>query len=319
MMRAVSSKIADLIHHADSIVVASHIRPDGDAMGSLIGLGLALTDAGKKVQMVMADGVPLSYDHLPGKDQITRKIKDAYDLSIILDCADLARAGGVFEDREIDICIDHHITNMNYARINLVDPEAVATAAILAEKLPEWNLKITQPVAEALLTGLVSDTIGFRTSNMTSQALRLAAILMDAGANLSALYHRALVQRSFESARYWGYGLQNLQKQGRMAWTTLSLDNRKEASYPGNDDADLNNILSTIEGCDVSVLFIEQKKKHVKVSWRAQPGFDVSKIALQFGGGGHPAAAGADIPGELEEVQNRVLEATRIMLVNNIR
>jgi phosphoesterase RecJ-like protein len=312
-----SESIARLIRDAHCILLISHIRPDGDAIGSLLGLGLALQTAGKDVQMVLSDGIPRSFRQLPGSGQVSRKVKKEYDISIVLDCSDLQRVNGSLGDRTPDLNIDHHVTNLNFARLNFVDPQAVATAAILAENLHEWGLAITEPVATALLTGLVSDTLGFRTSNVTPASLRLAALLMEHGANLSELYNRALINRSYEAARYWGFGLNHLEKQGRLVWATLTLEDRVEAGYPGNDDADLINVLSSIEESDVAIIFTEQKENRVKVSWRAQPGINISEIALQFGGGGHPAAAGAEIIGNLEDVQEKVLRATENLLENS--
>ncbi|HEX7973100.1 MAG TPA: DHHA1 domain-containing protein, partial [Anaerolineales bacterium] len=173
---------------------------------------------------------------------------------------------------------------------------------------------VTQPVAAALLTGLITDTLGFRTSNMNPRALRLAADLMEQGVDLPELYRQALFQRSFEATRYWGYGLRQLQREGRLAWTSLTQADRQAVGYPGRDDADLINILSSIEDVDVVVIFVEQPNQHVKVSWRAQPGFDVSQVALSFGGGGHPAASGADVSGSIEEVRPRVLDSTRLVV-----
>jgi phosphoesterase RecJ-like protein len=312
----IHKEIRQVIKGAEKLLVVSHIRPDGDAVGSLLGLGLALQESGKQVQMVLVDGVPSSFRHLPGASQIGRKVKGPYDVSIILDISDLTRMGNVLEDQIPDLNIDHHITNLNFAKLNFVDPEAVATSAIIAKYLPEWGLHLTEPVAKALLTGIVSDTIGFRTSNVRSDTLRLAADLMEKGANLSELYNRALIRRSYEAAHFWGLGLERLQREGRLVWTTLTLSDRAKSSYPGNDDADLVNILASIDESDIGVMFVEQKDNHVKVSWRAQPGWDVSQLALQFGGGGHPAAAGADIPGPVAEVQEKVLNATRQVLKN---
>jgi phosphoesterase RecJ-like protein len=298
------------------LVVVSHIRPDGDAIGSLLGLGLALKNAGKEIQLILSDGVPASFRHLPGYETITRRIKGEYDASIVLDCSDLFRTGGGLGDRKPDLNIDHHITNLEFAELNVVHPEAEATCAILAEKLEVWGLSISQPVARALLTGVVSDTIGFRTSNVTAHTLRLAAKLMDRGANLAELYNRALVRRSFEAILYWGRCLIKLQRENRITWGTLNLQDREASGYTGNDDADLINVLSAIDETDIAVIFVEQRENKVKVSWRAQPGLDVSKIALSFGGGGHPAASGAEIPGSLPDVQARVLQATQTYLAS---
>ena len=307
----IHSAIRLKLANANRIVITSHVRPDGDAVGSLLGLGLSLIAAGKQVEMVLADGVPAPFRHLTGSDLITRHIKGRYDLAIVTDCSDLIRTGGSLADRIPDINIDHHITNLNFATINLVDSGEAASSAILAGSMPLWDLAIPTAAASALLTGIISDTLGFRTSNVTSETLRLAAGLVDLGANLTDLYNRALVQRSYEAVLFWGMGLENLQRDDRMVWTYLSLEDRMRAGYSGNDDADLVNLLATIDSAEVTVVFVEQKSGHIKVSWRGVPGYDVSRIALQFGGGVHAAAAGADITGDIYNVRERVLEATR--------
>ncbi len=310
-------EIPQMFERAHRILIVSHVRPDGDAVGSVLGLGLALQAVGKEVQMVLTDGVSSSFRHLYGSEQIVRKKTGEHDLTIVVDCSDLLRTGGVLDGKTPDLNVDHHITNLNFASINLVVPEAVATCSILSEYLPKWGLPVTPAVAEALLTGIVSDTLGFRTSNVTSEALREAANLMDIGANLSQLYHQALVRRSYTAARYWGQGLTKLQHEGRLVWTALTLEDRAAAGYTSNDDADLVNVISAIDESDVSVIFVEQKGNRVKVSWRAEPGWDISAIALEFGGGGHAAAAGADIVGSLETVIERVLIATRKFMEGN--
>jgi phosphoesterase RecJ-like protein len=300
---------------AHSVLVVCHIRPDGDAIGSLLGLGLALSSLDKRVQMVSEDGVPSSCRHLEGSAQVQRQPRGDSDLICVVDCSDVERAGAALQDRgRADINIDHHPTNLNFADLNLVDSQAVATAEIIAELLSTWGLPLTPPIAAALLTGLVTDTIGFRTANVNPSTLRLAASLMEAGADLPVLYQRALLNHSFEAMRMWGAGLTRLERDGRLLWTALTADDRKLASYPGRDDADLINTLSAVEGADISVIFIEQPNGRVKISWRAQPGFDVSKIAASLGGGGHAAAAGAEIQGSLPEVQTTILELTRPLL-----
>jgi len=300
------------LHQANRILIVSHLRPDGDAVGSLLGLGLALQEAGKTVQMVLVDGVPSSESQLPGSKQVRTKPEGEFDLTVVVDCSDLARVGEALNGYGIpDWNIDHHITNLNFARLNLVQPDAASTAEIITELLPVWGLSLSNGVVSSLLTGILTDTLGFRTSNVTPSTLRIAASLVEAGGNLFELYHHSLLQRSYQAARYWGLGLSKLQREGRMIWTTLTAADRRAAEYSGRDDADLTNVVSTVTETDVSLIFIEQNHSRVKVSWRSQPGFDVSQIALRFGGGGHKAAAGADIEGTLEEVQEKVLTATR--------
>ena len=308
--------IKERLEKAKNIVIASHVRPDGDAIGSLLGLGLALIDAGKSVQMVLVDGVAASYKHLDGSDLIVKTPSGEHDTFITVDCADFKRVGKIFEDfGQPDINIDHHKTNEKYGKFNLIEAEEVATAAILANHLPEWGYKITKSIAAALLTGIITDTLGFRTSNTNPSALRICAELMETGVDMPDLYMRSLVKKTFVAAKYWGAGLSNMEHKNGIVWSTLTLDDRKRTGYGGNDDADLINMISAIDGNKVGMIFVAQSDNHVKISWRAlEPGVDVSQVAKHFNGGGHAAAAGADIPGSLDEIQPLVLKTTRDML-----
>ena len=308
--------IKDRLEIARKVLITSHVRPDGDAIGSLIGLGLALQNAGKIVQMVLADGVPSSYRFLEGSDQVRKEPDGDFDTFISVDCADFKRTGKPFESfRRPDINIDHHVTNECFGVLNLIEGKEVATAAILTKYLPAWGYEITQPIAAALLIAIITDTLGFRTSNMTPDALRQAANLMETGVNMPELYMRGLIRRSLAASRYWGAGLSRLETSDGIVWGTLTLKDRKASGYTGNDDADLINEISAIDGQKVGMIFVEQHDKHVKISWRAlQQGIDVSPVAKHFGGGGHAAAAGADIPGALGEIQPLVLKTTKEML-----
>ena len=312
-MSEIDQQVAQVLQSAQKVLIVSHVRPDGDAVGGVMGLGLALRAAGKQVQMVLRDGVPANLRHLRGSGDVRRKATGSWDLSVVVDASDLLRTGGVLGDEIPGLNIDHHVTNHAFAKVNLIDAQAVATSAILAERLPRWGFAIPQDSAEALLTGLITDTLGFRTNNMTPAALRLGAELMEMGADLPELYRLGLVAKTYEAARYWSSGLGRLQREGGLLWTVLYIEDRANFDYSGTDDADLVNMLSTVEG-DVVVLINEQTNGRVKISWRARPGIDVSGLALQFGGGGHASAAGADITGNLDEVKEHVLAATREML-----
>jgi phosphoesterase RecJ-like protein len=308
---AIIARIGERIRKAQVIGLAAHKRPDGDAVGALLGLGAALRAAGKTTRMLLSDGVPSNFRHLPGASEVVRKNHTPVDLTIVLDCADLPRSGDVFQDHTIDINIDHHITNTNFAQLNLVDPGAVATCEMLTRVIPMWGLTITSEAAACLLSGILADTIGFRTPNTNAATLRMAADLIDLGANMAELYHRALIGRTFEGSRYWGEGLRKLEHHDKIVWTSLTMADRKASNYHGNDDADLVNMVSAINGAEIAIGFVEQQDELIKVSWRAQPGWDVSEIAAKYGGGGHPAAAGAMIQGTLEQVMESVLKSTR--------
>ncbi len=316
MTDQISGDIKKRLVDAKKVVIASHVRPDGDAIGSLLGLGLALQDAGKTVEMILADGAPSSFKFLEGSELVKKEPSGGHDTFITVDCADFKRTGKVFENfGQPDINIDHHKTNEKFGKLNLIEADEVATAAILTNHLPKWGLTITKPIAAALLTGILTDTLGFRTSNVTPEALRQAATLMESGVDLPEIYMQSLVRKSYPAARYWGAGLSSLESKNGIVWGTLTLADRKSAGYGGNDDADLINMISAIDGNKVGMVFVEQANNHVKISWRAlQPGIDVSPIAKHFNGGGHAAAAGADIEGSLADIKKEALQKTRELL-----
>lgn len=304
------------IEQAQRVMICSHTRPDGDAIGSLLALGQALQDAGKHVQMVLEDGVPSALRFLPGSQQVINQPEGAFDLVIVVDSSKVDRVGAVLDEVEkVDLNIDHHPDNTHFAQINIVDSTAVSATQILTRLLPQLGLNISSTVAANLLTGMITDTIGFKTDNMHPEVLRMAAELYELGADLPGLYHSAVAAKTFEAARYMGEGLSQLKRQNGLVWTVLTLENRKNAKYPGRDDADLVNIISAIESADVALIFVEQHPNQIKVSWRTRSlEIDVSKVAHQYGGGGHRAAAGAMIEGNLQDVQADVVLTTQRMI-----
>jgi bifunctional oligoribonuclease and PAP phosphatase NrnA len=301
-----------MLHDAAHILLLTHERPDGDALGSLLGAAWMLQTAGHRVSAYSRDGVPASFRFLPGGELIADRLPTAADACVLLDCSDLSRIGEEYTSLPCPptLNIDHHQTNGRFAEINLVDPKASATAELLCELASPLGLALSPEAATCLLAGVVSDTLGFRTSNVSLRTLATTRRLMESGANLPAVVEASLHRRSFAAAQYWGAGLGRLQREGQLVWTSLTLADRAAAGYPGRDDADLINVLSTIEGTLVAVMFIEQDRRRVKVSWRARNGLDVTSVAAGFGGGGHPAASGATVEGTLEDVQARVLAAT---------
>jgi len=305
------TSIKEALAAANSFTVVSHIRPDGDAIGSLLGLGSALKQTGKPVDFVLQDVPGNRYAYLPNFSEIRNVISENPGYLIVVDCGDEFRTGDVLKGLVPDLVIDHHKTNSNFGRLNLIEPENEATALMLAQHLPNWGLDIDQEVATALLTGIISDTIGFRTSNVRPICLNVAADLVKAGADLPFIYQRVLLTRSLEELRYWGQGLSKLRLEDGLLWTSLMLHDRTESGYTENDDADLVNNMTSVAEMLIAVIFVEQSAFKTKVSWRSRNGFDVSVLAREFGGGGHAAAAGADIDGELQQIIEGVLARTR--------
>ena len=301
------------LREAGHILLLTHERPDGDALGSLLGMSWMLQAAGRRVSALSRDGVPASYRYLPGSETVSDKLPAAADVCVLLDCSDANRIGEFATPLPFPatVNIDHHVTNTLFAEVNLVDAESSATAEVVSELAEGLGLALSPQAATCLLAGVVSDTLGFRTSNVGLRTMATTRRLMEAGANLPAIVEASLHRRSFAATRYWAAGLARLQREDALVWTSLSLADRAAAGYPGRDDADLINILSTIEGTAMAVVLVEQDPQRTKVSWRARNGVDVSALAALFGGGGHPAAAGATVQGGLEDVQARVIAATR--------
>jgi phosphoesterase RecJ-like protein len=306
-----------MITGAQTVAVISHERPDGDAIGSLLSVVTALQQEDKDVSAHLVGGLPGLYSFLPGAHAVSDSLPSSADIWIFVDSSDVDRSG--FPKGElpemVDVQIDHHPTNTRFAKVNIVDDEAASTTQILFDLLPKLGFSLNTEVATNLLVGLVTDTIGFRTHNVTPRVMEIAAVLMRKGAPLAEIYDRTLNDRRFVDVHYWGKGLNRIERSDGLVWTSLTLKDRFEVGYPGSDDADLVNILSSIQGAQIAIVFIEQSETSVKVSWRSTPEYDVSKTAFSFGGGGHKQAAGATIEGTLEEVQERVLTATEALLV----
>ncbi len=305
-----------LIAGATRVLVLTHVSPDGDAIGSLLGFGLALRAAGKEVALACDDPVPENFRFLPAAGEVTSAPAGAFDLVAAVDVSDAPRMGnlGAALGRPPHLLIDHHITNPGFAEINLLDVMAASTAELLAELLEPLGLALSEPIATCLLAGVLTDTIGFRTSNTMPKTLGLAQKLMEAGAPLAMLHKQVLSRRSFQAVRLWAEGLARLRMEDRVVWATLPLKARRASGYGGTGDADLIDILTTVRDTDVAMVLSECTDGTVKVSWRSAPGVDVSRLAVRYGGGGHAPAAGAEIRGTLAEVEKLVVAATKELL-----
>jgi phosphoesterase RecJ-like protein len=312
MYAADSQQAFDLVRRADRILIITHIAPDGDAIGSLLAMGHLVRQSDKKqVVLALDDGVPEKYGFLPGSADVVRSAEGPFDLVLILDCSDERRGGQVLRDNWRDgiplINIDHHITNTEFGTINLVRVDAAAVAQIIYWLAEAWGLKVDQEVALCLLTGLVTDTLCFRTANVTPKVMEDAAALMQAGADLSVVTRQTVNRKSYEAIRYWGAMLDTVHLEDRVIWAVASNGMRERTGYRSNGDASLVTFLATAWEADIALTLTETGEGRVEVSMRAKPGFDVSGVALELGGGGHPAASGATIEGPLSEAAERVL------------
>lgn len=282
-------------------------------------LARALLQMGRRPIAACSDSISSRFDFVPGVETIVQEVNDAFDLVISLDCSDVKRMGHFVDlpafGRQHLLNIDHHVTNLQFGDVNLVDARASSTAEVVLGLLEYMGSPLDAEMATSLLIGIVTDTRGFRTSNVTDRVMEAALRLMQAGASLSYVTQHSLERRSIEAMRLWGAALNRMRIVDGVVWASLPLEMRRAVGYVGNGDAGLASFLLSAEAADVSVVFVERDDGRIEVGMRALPGFDVAQIALHFGGGGHSLAAGFNIAGPLEKAQGQVLAMLRDDLV----
>lgn len=311
----IESNILEVIQQHQHILCVSHINPDGDAYGSLLGMGWILQHLGKNPVLAMHDRTPADFRFLPGSEQIISPgaVADTYDLIICLDASSPDRMGAVFRSEVHGplplLVIDHHVTNTRFGTWNWVAPDYAATCQMLVTLAEALAVPLTGSLADCLLTGIVTDTLGFRTSNTTPAVMEAAVQLMKGGANLADIVARTLSRRSARVFQLWGMVLSTLHLEEGVIWVTL---NREQMQRAGTkDDGQLSSMLVTATEANISATFTEKVDEKgqlaVECSFRAKPGFNVGTLAFQLGGGGHPPASGCTLPGTLAEVTARVV------------
>ncbi len=324
--RATLAEIAAHLHAAQRLLIICHVAPDGDAIGSLLGLGWLLggpADAaegegdaplphGREVVLACADPVPPQFQFLPGAAAIlSQPPQRAWDAVVALDASDMERLGSCYQPDLYGnaplINLDHHLTNCYFGTLNYVDPAAAATAQIVVELADALQAEISPPAATCLLTGLVTDTLSFRTSNVTPGVLEMAARLMACGANLAEITERALNQKSLNMMRLWGMALAGLRAERGVVWTRITQESRSAVGAPEMGDGGLASFLIHAPEATVCAVFSEKPDGRVEIGFRARNGWDVSGLALELGGGGHPQAAGCTIDGPIASAEARVL------------
>jgi phosphoesterase RecJ-like protein len=314
-------ELARRIKDAQHIYLGTHIDPDGDAIGSLLGMAWVLRDAGKQVAAACADPVPETYAFLPGSEGVTDQPPTDEDLIISLDAGGLDRLGKLYvPDRFADVPvvnIDHHVTNTRFGDVVLVDPAAAATAEILYLLFDHLRIPLSPGAATCLLTGVVTDTRSFRTSNTTPRVLQVAALLMQAGAPLINIAQQVYESKPVASLCLLGEVLRAMQRVDRIIWSQVTQEMVRQCNARPEDASDIINLLNATREADMAILFREDADGRVDVGFRSKPGVNVSEIAVALGGGGHPQASGCRLSGPLPEVREQVLATVRAMRNNN--
>lgn len=307
-------QIAAALRDAGRVLAICHTSPDGDAIGSLLGLGWVLRALPRppEVALTCADPVPEQLRFLPGADEIvSARPAGPWDVVVALDASDPDRLGDLFAPAEYGqapiVVLDHHVTNLFFGTLNYVDTDAAATAQIILDLADALPAPVSYRAAVCLLAGLVTDTLSFRTSNVNARALRAAARLSELGADISDIAQRSLFTRPLALLRLWGAALSRMQLTDGVLWTEISQTMREEAGLKGSNESGLSSQLINAAEARVAAVFNETTDGQVEVSLRARPSYDVATVALQLGGGGHPQAAGCTLKGTLAEAEATVL------------
>ena len=309
---------ADAIAAARTVLVLSHVSPDGDAIGSLLGMAGLLRGLGKNVTAAVDEGPPEELAFLPKSQIILPSLaRGEFDLMVALDAGDIERLGavgayGLAHSRHV-LNLDHHPTNTRFGHIQLVNPAAVATAEIVYDLLQYTGWSLSRDVAYALLTGLVTDTLGFRIPATNSRCLAIAQALMEAGAPLPEIMARTLNRRSFAEVTLWRQALPSVRLEDGLISAAITQGALRQARLGKETNGELVNYLVEVDEAKVAVVFKELPRA-VKVSLRAKPGYDVGRLGAALGGGGHVLAAGCTLAGTLAQARERVLPLARELI-----
>jgi phosphoesterase RecJ-like protein len=307
------TKASDLVAGARSILVLTHVGPDGDAIGSMLGLAHALEGVGKSVITAVDGGVPGDLVFIPGSASVHTTLDGlAVDVVIAVDCGDESRMGEVgqvaLRSGAPLINLDHHRTNTMFGAANLVDLATVAAAEGVLDWLDHMGIGLDTISAFCLLTGLVTDTLCFRTDNVSSETLGKAQRLMAHGASLAEIVQRTVGRKSYAGLRLWSLVLPTVRLEERVIWAIITQDMFKRVGYTGWDDAGLVSTLAQTEEAYISAVFKEKPDGGIEIGFRAVPGFDTANVAVVLGGGGHKLASGATVHEPLETLVPRVVE-----------
>lgn len=316
-------QIVDQLKKSNTVLLVTHTNPDGDAIGSLLAMGLALTELEKKVALFCESPIPAVYRFLPHVSRIMRTLErvEEYDTVVVLDCGDLDRTGEialVIERVPVIINIDHHITNTGFGDFLLVDTSACATSEMIYQIIKEMDVKLDTNMAYAIYTGILTDTGSFRTSNTNLAAFTICEEMIKIGVDPYKVAQHVYGTYSLGRIMLLNRALDSIEisKNGKMSIMTLTQKMLKQTNTQPEDADGLINYARRIEDVKVAALIFEQNnsqdvnrmKGRYHVSLRSDDDVDVASIAASFGGGGHFNASGFNLDSELPDVKNMLFK-----------
>jgi phosphoesterase RecJ-like protein len=303
-----------------SVLIGTHLNPDGDALGSAMAMSMYLDSLGIENEVICHHPAPRNLRFLPHVSRVLQHpTRDEYDLGIVLDLDSLERLGNTepyFARCKRLVVIDHHIPHAAPGDLRLVETSAAATAAILTRLLIELDAKISPDMATSLLTGIVTDTGSFRFRNTTPEALALSASLLECGGDITLINEEVFQSKTLSSVKLLGHTLEvmRLACDNQIAWSALSVRDFELAGAVDEDTEGFVNEMLFVTSVQIAALMREPKAGKVRCSLRSRGDFDVAEVARHFGGGGHRNAAGCTIELPLEEAEAQLVERLKACL-----
>jgi bifunctional oligoribonuclease and PAP phosphatase NrnA len=301
--------ILEVLREGERFLVCSHMQPDGDAVGSMLALGILLAQMGKQADLVTADRVPAHYHHLPGARTIrsVQNVTGRYDAAILLECDSLQRAkvGGL--DAFYLINIDHHISGREFAHLNWIDQAAVSTGEMVYRLARAARATLTPELATCLYVTVLTDTGGFCYGSVRESTFALARELVRAGADPIAIAQDVYFAAPISKFRLLGTALGSLTREGRLAWMWVTRHDMEKNCASDEDAEGIVNFALGIEGVEAAVFLREAPDGSIRLSLRSKGEVNVAAIAEQFGGGGHENAAGCTLGGPLTRAVDEIL------------
>ena len=302
--------IIQFIKDHDRFVITSHARPDGDAIGSELGLALMLEKLGKTAHIFNADPHPRPYQSLPGIEriQVTHKVEGNYDGLFVLECNDLQRSNLQGLDQYFVISIDHHPKTEPFGDLNWLDDSAAAVGEMIYELAEPLQVQLTPEIATNLYVAIFTDTGSFQYSNTRAKTFLITGDLVNHGASPAAIAQAVYMTRPYARLQILGMLLNTLQiHSSRIASITLTQEMLEKTGASANDMEGIVDYPLSMEGIDLAAFFREEAQGRYRVSLRSKNHYDVSTVAERFGGGGHKNAAGLAVEGSFQEVVEKVV------------
>ena len=305
--------ILDVIHAGEKFLVCSHSRPDGDAVGSMLAVGMLLRQLGKRVELAAADGVPAIYRNLPGADAIRTvlRVQGVFDAVILLECDGLARTRlRGLEDR-FHINIDHHASGRAFAAINWIDNDACSVGEMVYRLVKLAGCELTSEMATCLYTTLLTDTGGFCYGGIQSRTFALASELVAAGADPVRIARDVYFANPLSKVLLLGAALACLQRDGDLAWLSVTQSDMQRTGATEEDCEGIVNYALAIAGVEAAVFLRQLPDGRIRLSLRSKGRVNVAAISERLGGGGHETAAGCTLDGPLKRAESEILTALR--------